>query len=138
MTNPNDDIPFEDIFEIEPVKPSEITVYDAPSDNADSYDLEASRQNIHHLIQKGTVALDELISVARQSQSVAGFEAVTKMLTALSNINKDLIVVQEKKKQMKIADDKKTMPEKIVQNNYTVTTEEFAKIIEEKESKGEL
>lgn len=138
MNKDEDDLPFEDLFEIEPIKPADIVVYDAPTDQADSYDLEASRQNIHHLIQKGSVALDELISVARQSQAVPAFEAVTKMLTALSNINKDLIVVQEKKKQMKIADDTKAKPDKIVQNNINVTTEDFAKIIDEMEKKGEI
>jgi hypothetical protein len=137
MQDENED--FKDIFEIEPVKPADIVVYDAPTEDGDSYDVEAARQNVHHLLQKGTVALDELLSVARSSQSIAGFDAVTKMLTTLSNINKDLIVIQEKKKQMKIADVTKGKPDKVVQNNlYVGSTDDFSKIVEEFEKKNNV
>lgn len=132
---PEKDENLEDIFGLEPLPVSEIVVYDAPTEAAESYDIEAARQNIHHLLQKGTVALDELLNVARQGQSVGGFDAVTKMLTALANINKDLIVVQEKKKQLRIADDIKTKDKEtknITNNLFVGTTDDLDKIIEMK------
>lgn len=131
-----DDFGLDESFDLEPIKPQEIEVYDAPLESADSYDLEAARQNIHHLLQKGTVALDELISITRQSQSIAGFEQVTKMLKAMSDINRDLIAVQEKKKLLKIGDDYKNenTDGKVINNNlFVATTEDFSRMVEDLE-----
>lgn len=133
-----DEFGLDEEFEFDQVEPTAIVVYDAPMDAADSYDLESARQNIHHLLQKGNVALDELIMIARKGESIAGFEQVTKMIKALSDINKDLITVQEKKKILKIQDDKKsTVNETSVINNnlYVGTTEDFAKVMEELDRK---
>ncbi len=136
--NEKDEFGINDGFELEPIAPTEIIVEDAPMDNADSYDLEAARQNIHHLLQKGSVALDELLSVARQSQSIDGFEQVTKMLKALSDINKDLITVQEKKKHLRIKDDVPGDKEaQVINNNLFVgTTDELDKIIDMQRNKN--
>lgn len=96
--------PIADAFSLTPMN-SEIVVVDAPSENAESYDVETARQNIHHLIQKGNQALDEVLQLAVQSQTARSFEVATNLIKALAEVNKDLLDIHEKKRRLMIRDE---------------------------------
>jgi hypothetical protein len=103
MTDKKD--PISDAFALSPMPANEIVVVDAPSDETGSYDMETARQNMHHLLQKGNIALDEVINVAIQSQHPQAFEMTAKLIKVMADVNKDLVELQEKRKRLSIRED---------------------------------
>jgi hypothetical protein len=103
MTEKKD--PISDAFALSPMPANEIVVVDAPSDETGSYDMETARQNMHHLLQKGNIALDEVINVAIQSQHPQAFEMTAKLIKVMADVNKDLVELQEKRKRLSIRED---------------------------------
>lgn len=105
-----------DAFGLPPLSNSnDLIIHDAPAEDGDSYDMETARQNMHHLLQKGEHALDEMIAFAVQDQQARSFEVVATLIKTLADVNKDLIHLQEKKKQLAIKDE---VPAKTVNNNH--------------------
>jgi hypothetical protein len=63
-------------------------------------DAEFARQNIRSLIEKGNVAIDNLLSVAHQSDHPRAYEVAANMLKSLTDMNKDLMEIQKRKKDL--------------------------------------
>lgn len=80
---------------IVPKKPTVPEVTKADEDRGD-YDL--VRDNIKELIGKGTMALDDLLELAKQSESLRAYETIPVLLKTLSDQNKDLIDIHVKTK----------------------------------------
>jgi hypothetical protein len=74
-------------------------------------DAEYARQNLRSLIDKGNDAADHIISVAKQSDHPRAFEVVAGMLKNLADMNKDLLEIQKRKRDLQ---------PKITQQNITV------------------
>ena len=64
-------------------------------------DTEAARNNIKTLIDAGSKAVEELAVVARDSQHPRAYEVMAGMLKNLSDMNKDLLELQKRKKDLK-------------------------------------
>lgn len=104
-----------EIFDIEPINVSEITKEDvisagkkeiseiAKQDVIES-DTEFARQNIRELLEKGGNAVDELASVARDSQHPRAYEVMATLIKNLSDMNKDLLEIQKRKKDLNAED----------------------------------
>jgi hypothetical protein len=130
MSNDKPD-PIGTAFGLEPLQANEILVVDAPSDDTESYDMETARQNIHHLIQKGTIVLDDMIDVARQSQHPRAFEVTANLIKTLADVNQSLIDLQEKKKKLSIKEEKTSVQAETVNNNMFVgSTADFQDMLE--------
>lgn len=117
-------------FNLMPLAKNELVVHDAPPDETESYDMETARQNIHHLLQKGEYALNEMIDLAVQKQEARSYEVLTNLIKCLADVNKDLIHLQEKKRQLAIKDE---VPNKVVntQNVIVGSTAELIKMMNE-------
>jgi hypothetical protein len=63
-------------------------------------DADFARQNIRSLIEKGNVAIDNLLSVAHQSDHPRAYEVAANMLKSLTDMNKDLMEIQKRKKDL--------------------------------------
>jgi predicted NodU family carbamoyl transferase len=63
-------------------------------------DAEFARQNIRSLIEKGNVAIDNLLNVAHQSDHPRAYEVAANMLKSLTDMNKDLMEIQKRKKDL--------------------------------------
>ena len=88
-------------------------------------DFETARENIHAIIQKGTGALDDIIILARASDSPRAFEVVSQLIKTLVDANKDLIFLH---KQLKDVED--AGGDTNIQNNLFVgNTAELQKLI---------
>lgn len=90
-----------EIFDIEPIedpKPTEIVPVE--STNTIESDTEFARQNIRELLAKGGNAIDELAAVARDSQHPRAYEVMAAMIKNLSDLNKDLLEIQKRKKDL--------------------------------------
>lgn len=63
-------------------------------------DAEFARQNIRELITKGNVAIDSLLHVAKESEHPRAYEVAAGLIKNLSDLNKDLLEVQKRKKDL--------------------------------------
>jgi len=93
-------------------------------------DYEFARSNLYDLINKGSHALEDIIDVAKQSESPRAFEVVTNLLKTMVDANKDLLELAKKQKQLE--DDKDEGP-KTVNNNLYLTSADLLKMIKSNE-----
>ena len=76
----------------------EIEVLEPINDAQSDYDL--SRTTIRNLVKKGEEALDELLFVAKQSESPRAYEVVAGMIKNISDVTKELIELQKRMKDL--------------------------------------
>lgn len=98
--------------------------------NEGQNDFEFARQNIRNILEKGSVALDKMLEVADLSQHPRSYEVVSTLIKSLSDTNKDLLELAEKKNRIEKA---KTQTEtQTINNNLYISTTELLKMIKEK------
>ena len=100
----------QEIFEIEPVSidagsaPAIIEETPLiPTDNAqadlmDAY--EQSKTNLEEIINKGKDALEDIISVAQESEHPRAYEVAAKMIDSMVNANKELLAIQKQMREL--------------------------------------
>jgi hypothetical protein len=87
-----------EVLDIEPyVKESTTEIVET---NAIEDDAEYARQNLRKLIEKGNVAADHIVEIAKQSEHPRAFEVAANMLKNLADMNKDLMEIQKRKKDL--------------------------------------
>jgi len=101
-----------DIFDIDPITPTNVievkeTAVVEIKDSTIEDDVEFARHNIKKLINKGSVAFDNLLLVANESEQPRAYEVVATLIKNLSDLNKDLLELQKRKKDLQGSDDKK-------------------------------
>lgn len=86
-----------EVLDIEPIEiePAPVMVVDTTEDDA-----EFARKNIRNLIEKGNVAMDNLLHVAKESEHPRAYEVAAGMIKNLSDLNKDLLEIQKRKKDL--------------------------------------
>jgi hypothetical protein len=92
-------------------------------------DYEFARSNLINIIEKGSDALEELITVATMSQHPRGYEVVANLIKTLSDVNKDLLDLTKKK--MDISGEI-GQPRTINNNLFVGSTAELQKLISDK------
>lgn len=86
-----------EVSEFAPVmQPVTVSVDDSPVDD----DAEFARSNIRNLIQKGNVAMDQLLHVAKESEHPRAYEVAAGLIKNLSELNKDLLEIQKRRKDL--------------------------------------
>lgn len=102
-------------------------------------DFEFAQKNMRLLITSGTVALDEMMEIARASQHARAFEVWGQLFEKMIAANKTLIDTKKVNSTIDSLDEKDKSP--IVNNNLFVgSTAELSKFLAEKkknETKGE-
>jgi hypothetical protein len=124
-----------EILEIEPISyedknqvqtvPSNLTLIDD--------DAEFARTNIKDLIQKGNGAIDSLLEVAKATDHPRAYEVAANMLKNLAEMNKDLMEIQKRKKDLQ---PKETSPANGINVDKAVfvgSTKELVKLLKSKE-----
>ena len=61
-------------------------------------DTQFARDNIKTLISQGNIALDSLLSVARESEHPRAYEVAATMIKTLSDSNRELLNIQKTRK----------------------------------------
>ena len=86
-----------EVLDVEPIKieSAPVVVKDHTEDDA-----EFARKNIRNLIEKGNVAMDNLLIVAKESEHPRAYEVAAGFIKNLSDLNKDLLEVQKRKKDL--------------------------------------
>ena len=93
-------------------------------------DYEYARQNLYDIIEKGQNALEDIIDIAKQSESARAFEVATNLIKTMAEANKDLLNLAKVKKDL----DKEDVPEQknITNNNLVLTSADLLKMIKDK------
>jgi len=69
------------------------------SDSLDD-DFNTARKNINNLLEKGNTAITDLLNVAKESEHPRAYEVAANFLKTLADLNKDLLEIQKRKREM--------------------------------------
>ena len=92
-----------EIFDVDPIEEKHIESLPVVMDNSVNQidaDAEFARNNIRTLITSGNKSIEELASVANQSESPRAYEVLATMMKNLAEMNKDLLELQKRKKEL--------------------------------------
>lgn len=94
-------------------------------------DAKFAQENIKNLIHTGTEALKELSLVAKHSEQPRAYEVIATMIKNVSDLNKDLLEIQKRKKDLTtVATNKDVNIDKAV---FVGSTAELMKLIKNKQ-----
>jgi len=88
-----------EIFDIQPLKEEESSLPEVIDSQVDT-DFEFARQNIRELAEKGKIAVDNILQVAAATDHPRAYEVAATLIKNMSDINKDLIELQKKKRDL--------------------------------------
>jgi hypothetical protein len=81
-------------------------------------DYEYARRNNYDIIEKGMSALEDIIDIAKQSESARAFEVATNLMKTMLDANKDLLELAQKNKELTRED--KITDKQVTNNNLFV------------------
>ena len=117
------------IFDISPIEKQEaLPAEQIKSTNRDlESDFEATRNNLHELIQQGQDALYHALEVAKQSEHPRAFEVVGGLVKHLSDVNAQLMHLHKQKQSIELPSKK----ESSVTNNaiFVGSTSDLSKML---------
>lgn len=83
-------------FDVEPTVPEATPESGLSPETLD--DEQLSRQALRDVIEKGQVAVNEILNVATNTESARAYEVVAQMIKTVSDSAKDLLLLQKIKK----------------------------------------
>lgn len=90
-----------DIFDIVTTEKKEIVVAESEqTDPTVDNDFLVARKNINSLLTKGNTAIDQLLLVAKETEHPRAYEVAANLIKTLGDLNKDLLDLQKKKKEL--------------------------------------
>ncbi len=87
-----------EVLDVEPIKSTELLPA-TPITKVDD-DADFARENIRTLIEKGNLAVDGILHVAKESEHPRAYEVAANLIKNLSDLNKDLMEIQKRKKDL--------------------------------------
>lgn len=112
-----------------------VTIYEHPkapvvqADEQAMHDADVARDGLFQALGRSQQAVEDLASLAVQSQSAKAYEALNNAIKTLSDISMNLAELQLKKQKL---EGKNPDAGKTVNNNLFMTTEELLKKIMDK------
>ena len=91
-------------------------------------DIELARKNIKDIIVKGGESLDEILALAKQSESARSFEVASTLMKTLLDANKDFVEMSMKRKYAKEEIPASTQ-NNVTNNNLIVSTADLLKML---------
>jgi hypothetical protein len=101
-----------------------------PEDKQVDADLKFVRDNLYDLITSGHSAIDQMMSIADQSQHPRAYEVLANMIKTMVDTNKDLLDMHEKKKKLQ-GDDKKEESKTVNNNLFVGSTNDILKLLKQ-------
>jgi hypothetical protein len=123
-----------EIFDVEPIpleepKVESKEIVEIQSDNPVETDTELARESIKELITKGHRAVDELAIIARDSQHPRAYEVMAGLIKNMSDMNKDLLELQKRKKDLMVNSDNKSGDVNVNNALFVGSTVELMKLL---------
>ena len=98
-------------------------------------DYEYARSNLYNVIEKGQTALDDILDVAKQSESARVYEVATNLIKTMVDANKDLLALQKARKELERMEEPVENKKTVTNNNLFVgSSAELLKMIKDKSS----
>ena len=124
-----------DLFNVEKVEPETFELEKIKETNEDKKesDFDLARDTLRDLINKNNSVIDDIISIAKSSETARSFEVAGQLIKAQSEIAKDLMNIHKQKK-----DVDGVVPEKLNQTNNIVfagSTSDLMKMISSQKAK---
>lgn len=116
-----------DSFNVE--KSNELVVSDTKDESDIEVDYSIARNNIKNLIRKGDGAIDELMKVATESEHPRAYEVAANFIKTLADLNKDLLELQKKRKDLNIEQQNSSQTTNIDKAVFVGSTAELIKMI---------
>ena len=119
-----------DLIPVEVNKKEKVNVVKSETnDLTDDYNF--SRDQYHTLIDKGNEALEELLAVAKESESARAYEVTAQLVRTLSDTTKELLELQKSKKEI----EKEVKDPKTVNNSLFIgSTKELQDLLTGKDN----
>lgn len=117
---------------IEPVKNEIKPASNTNGDDTEEIDAEYkyAQDNLHNIIEKGTEALEEMLSIAKMTEQPRAFEVTASLIKTLSDANKDLLELKSKQKTLK--GEKAAQKQNVTNALFVGSTAELQKLIKGK------
>lgn len=116
-----------EVLDVEPINYEVTEVVEVKTVVED--DAEFARQNIRTLIQKGNTAMDNLLLVANQSEHPRAYEVAAGLIKNLADLNKDLLEIQKRKKDLDPTQAKQSGTTNIDKAVFVGSTTELVKFL---------
>ena len=115
------------IFDIEPLPiKQEVVVIDPRQVDSD---FEFARKNIRELAEKGKIAVDNILQVAAATDHPRAYEVAATLIKNMSDINKDLLELQKKKRDLNPAEKQTVSPVHVDKAVFVGSTSDLIKQI---------
>lgn len=113
--------------EIVPVAPVPVVTPEVTDD-----DYEYARNNLKGLIENGKEVMQNIMFVAKESESPRSYEVVGQLIKTLADTNKDLLELAKKSKELKQEKDQKSGDTNITNALFVGSTTELQKLLNNK------
>lgn len=94
-------------------------------------DFDYARKNLIQIIETGLAGLEEFSSLAQQSQNARSYEVLANLLNTIASLNKDLLDISLKKKDVDKEEDSNENTSKITNNLFVGSTSELQRMLED-------
>lgn len=115
-----------EIFDISPLKKEEVVVVEQEQIDCD---FEFARKNIRDLAEKGKIAVENILQVASATDHPRAYEVAATLIKNMSDINKDLLELQKKRKDLNPADKQAVSPVHVDKAVFVGSTADLIKQI---------
>jgi hypothetical protein len=97
-------------------------------------DIELARKNIQDIITKGGDSLEEIIDLAKQSESPRAFEVASGLMKTLLDANRQFVEIAEKKRYtkedlLKPKEEESSHSTNVTNNNLILSTADLLKML---------
>ena len=120
-----------DILDIEPTSVTEVVpkpVATVPVEVTDD-DYEYARNNLKGLIENGKEVMQNIMFVAKESESPRSYEVVGQLIKTLAETNKDLLDLAKKSKELRSDKEEKSGDTNITNALFVGSTTELQKFL---------
>jgi hypothetical protein len=114
-----------------PVKKAEPSINKDKKDIKDDYEF--SRETYRDLIKTGTLSLDSLAELARESEHPRAFEVLSRSIKDIADTTEKLMALQKSKKDLAKEDEEKEEARKQITNNnvFVGSTSELQRLLKQ-------
>lgn len=120
------------ILDVEPIYPIEEKKDKVVVSQDIQDDAEFARENIREMIAVGSDAMTTLVAVAKDTQHPRAFEVLANMIKNMSDLNKDLMEIQKRKKDLEPKKSNETNIDKAI---FVGSTTELLKLMKSNKEK---
>ena len=93
-------------------------------------DYANSRRNFEDLIDKGKIAIDEILKVAKESEHPRAYEVAATLIKNVSDVNRELIDLQKRMQELKkLSNGGKSAPVNVDKAIFVGSTKELSQLL---------